>query len=148
MERWFPSADGESDGSLTALRDDCHGNLSRNPEDLLPAPAALGTWGQDDVSTRDHPANAEADAESHDSRRTGKNCLAILPYGKVQPVNSRGEFESVSLRQCNPMGLVLEPIAVTFTRFAGIVHLGTSFAGNPTRRQPGSTHRETKHAVY
>jgi len=24
---------------------------------------------------------------------------------KVQPVNSRGEFESVSLRQCNPMGV-------------------------------------------
>ena len=86
MERWFPSADGESDGSLTALRDDYHGNLSRNPEDPLPTPAALGTWGQDDVSTRDRPANAEADAESHDSRRTGKNCLAILPYGKWDSV--------------------------------------------------------------
>jgi len=47
--------------------------------------------GQSDVSTRGRRASAEAETGSHDSRRTRKNCLAILPCGKRHYDRSPGE---------------------------------------------------------
>ncbi len=48
-----------------------------------------------DVSSRGHLANAEADAGSHDSRRTGKNCLAILPYGESDYVKLTADSKCI-----------------------------------------------------
>jgi hypothetical protein len=93
MERWFPSSDGEAGGSLTALRDDGQGHLPRNSKAPVCILTASGMQQQGDVSTRGRLANAEADAGSHDSRRTGKNCLAIPPYGKLNYVKQRGDLE-------------------------------------------------------
>ncbi len=76
-------------------------NLQTEP--LVTFPPLLRRNREHEVSTRDRPANAEADAGAQNLRRTEEICLAILPYGNVRRVNPRGAFESISLRRCNPM---------------------------------------------
>jgi hypothetical protein len=113
--RWKDGSHGlvESTCANESRRDEIALEQNTQTEPLVELPPLLGRTYEHEVSTRDRPARTGADARIEESVVMGEVRLALRPYGRrnnggstsdnVQRVNSRGVFESVSLRRCNPM---------------------------------------------